>query len=982
MLLLALALAGHPAPSARAQAPPVRTPVGGWIIDRWSSDQGLPQNTINDILQTPDGFLWIATYGGLVRFDGVRFKSFTTLDYPALGSDRVMVARAGADGSIWLGTDRGLVHFAGGAFTEWTEKDGRPAGQSTAVLPNADGSVWVATSVGGLALFRNGRFERFGNRGLPDGFVESVWTDSRGAVWINRGAAHFFVMRGDSVFRPARITTPSDIIQVSGVDSAGSIWFVTHRGSARLAGMALSPPFVDGERIRDDRKDGYWTVVPNGLLHAARDGTLERIDGPADAGLNEVHAFFVDRDGVPWIGTMTMGLLRLRRRLFRTYTTADGLPTDRIAAIFRDRGGRLLVGSNCDKTSIRAGETFKVTALPGCAFAFAQTPDGSLWAGGYGGATVVSPDGRTETHFLPDSIHSAEVLAIHADRDSTVWIGTGNGLIHATPRGWIRFGTADGLPSAEVHCIVRDHSGMLWIGTIGGLARLRPDGHGFDAWTTREGLPHNAVRAIYEDADHVHWIGTYGGGLARFDGEHFVTISSRNGLYDDVVSSIHEDAGGNLWMAGNRGIFRANRRALNAFASGAEPFVPSPGYGPADGLLSPETNGGFEPSAWQDGDGRLWFATIRGLATVDPSDIAADARLASAAIDAVRVDGKPVPADSIIRTPVGKHAIEIDYTAITASDAQQLVFRYRLEGLDAAWTYANHRRTAYLSQIPPGRYTFVVMASDPDGRWSAPQRMRLIVPAPWYATTWFRLLLFAATLGAITLLVRQRFARLRARERQQREFARRLMAAQEAERRRIAGELHDSLTQDLLVMKNRASMALRSADVGDTARTHILEIAEVAGQASRNAREISHNLRPHQLDHLGLGAALRDLAERAGIPAALSVEVDASGIDDAFGPEESIQVFRIVQEALNNVLRHSGAGRVAVRFSREGDTGHLVITDDGRGFDLARGPGFGLNGIGERVQLIGGRLDIRSAPGRGTEIGIECRISRPRVRSG
>ena len=302
---------------------------------------------------------------------------------------------------------------------------------------------------------------------------------------------------------------------------------------------------------------------------------------------------------------------------------------------------------------------------------------------------------------------------------------------------------------------------------------------------------------------------------------------------------------------------------------------------------------------------------------------------------------------------------------------QQVVFRYRLEGLDRDWQYVGTRRTAYISEVAPGPYTFVVSAANPDGVWNpTEQRLSFVVPAAWYATLWFRTIVVLLVVGTAVFIVRQRLERLHERARLQRDFARQLLAAQESERRRIAGELHDSLSQDLLVMKNRAMIALRSVDAAHAVRPHIEEIVDVATQAARNAREISHNLRPHQLDHLGLTAAVRDLAARASAAGGIDITVDASDVDRLLGAEEGIHVYRILQEALNNVMKHASARHVSIVLRALDEGVAVSVTDDGRGFELARGFGFGLNGIGQRVQLIGGRMDVRSSPGAGSTIEV------------
>ncbi|HEY2849854.1 MAG TPA: two-component regulator propeller domain-containing protein [Gemmatimonadaceae bacterium] len=961
------------ASALHAQALPTRFATRDWIIDRWSTDQGLPQNTVLDIAQGTDGYLWLATYGGLVRFDGVRFTAFTTRDYPELGSDRVMRVRLARDGGLWIGTDRGLVRYRDGRFQEWTDAEGRPPGPTSGLFVDSTGAVWLSTELGGVSRFSHGIFERFHGNNADAGWASAVVMDGRGDAWVSQRGGILIKRPNSDQFE--RIDLHLGDNRVHGpihVDRAGDVWFDADRDAVRLTPSGLRSAGIPTQNVADDGSGGLWAWTRDGIWHRAQSGIVSFAEGPFGGNFGAVHALFVDREGTLWLGTDTGGLLRLRQRVFKMFTVADGLARDPIAAIMRDRHGTLWVGSSCGPTTLIPGgglpKTTRTLANPGCAFSFAEGADGSVWSGAYGGLVRVAPDG-SQARIPDDSLPHNTVLALYADPDTSMWIGTLNGLVHYVRGHYRVYNKSDGLPSNEIHYVTRDRHGALWVGTVGGLARL--DSARFRSWTTREGLPHNFVRAIYQDADGVWWIGTYGGGLARFDGKRFTAIGSRDGLFDDIVSAILEDDQGNLWMSGNRGIFRASRAALNAFAAGTAPQVASVGYGPSDGLMTSETNGGFEPSAWQDKNGRLWFATVSGLATIDPHDAVPRTDAPGVTIEAVNVDGKALATTGTITLPVGARYLQVDYTGLTSVAPEQLVFRYRLDGLDSAWQYVNGRRTAYYSQLPPGHYGFVVSAASRDGAWNADgQRITIVIPAPWYSTRWFRLLMIVAVVGLVFALVRRRIGRLHEQQRVQREYTRQLLSGQEAERRRLAGELHDSLGQDLLVMKNRAAMALGSAELPSALRSHLEEISQVASQAVQNTRDISHGLRPYQLDRLGLAAALRDLADHAGGAAGLDLHVEVDGVDDRFSADAATLVYRIAQEALTNILKHAAAKHASIVLQPQPDAVCLVISDDGRGTDLSAGPGFGLTGIRQRVHILAGTIQVKSAPGQGTILEI------------
>jgi signal transduction histidine kinase len=959
--------------SAHAQAPPARIATKRWIVERWSGDQGLPQNTVSAIAQTPDGYLWLGTYGGLVRFDGVRFTRFTSQAQPALGSDRVISLDTGTDGTLWIATDRSLASFRDGVFRSWGDSAGRPPGRTNRMFVDESG-VWVTTSTGGLGhLTPSGTFERFTDRGVPEGWAGDIVRDRSGNVWVHHSKAGLLLMRpGASRFERTAVhangltaTSPNTLTR------DGRPVFNTKSGPARWTGSALELLGVGAGALVRDHHGGYWSSDARGVWHVDSLGKAELVESSPDANIRLARVMLVDREGTLWLGTLIQGLVRYRPRVVQLYLRADGLAVEQVAAVFRDSRGRLWIGSSCGATTVMTGNTLTPRREPGCIHAMAETADGALWMGIYnGGLRRMGRDGAVSRVVGTQSrLPSPIVLALHADADTTVWIGTENGLAHYARGEFYNYSASAGLPSTEIHYVTRDRKGRLWVGTGGGLAIM--DGGRFRSWTKTDGLPNNTVRAIHEDAEGVFWIGTYGGGLARFDGAHFTTISTAEGLYDNFVSAILEDREGNLWMSGNRGIFRANRADLNAFAAGRVSQVRSVGYGPSDGLLTPETNGGFQPSAWQDRDGHLWFATVRGLASIDPAVAAPNTAPPQVAIETFHVDGAAMPVRGNVTLPAGSRYLEITYTALTSVAPERLAFRYRLEGFDPDWVYANERRTAYYSAPRPGRYTFAVTAATREGTWNEnPQRLSFDVRAPVYATAWFRTLAGLLAAGAIIALVGARVARAHERERLQREFTRQVLHGQEQERGRLAGELHDSLGQDLLIMKTRAGLALRAAELPGSLRADIAEIASVATLAMQHAREMSHDLRPHHLDNLGLAASLRDLAERASAAGNLLIEADVVDAESRIGPDQAIQLFRIVQESLNNIIKHARATSVTIALRAEGAGARLLVSDDGRGMDLSRERGFGLTGIQQRVHILGGTFALRSVLDAGTTIDV------------
>jgi signal transduction histidine kinase/streptogramin lyase len=655
-----------------------------------------------------------------------------------------------------------------------------------------------------------------------------------------------------------------------------------------------------------------------------------------------VYPVLEDHNGSVWIGLWDhAGLSRFENGRITNYRQADGLPAAPVTALAEDSAGQLWFAMNSSVFLVRNGRIRKapVPALP----------------------------------------RGAVVQAIYHDRDGSVWLGTSLGLFHYQTGKMKVFAVKDGLASDDVRVILEDGPNTLWLGGYGGLTRL--EGGNVTHWTEANGLPSNSVRSVYKDSDGVLWIGSYDGGLARFKNGSFTSYSTKNGLFDDGAFQVLDDSKGNLWMSCNRGIYRVSKHELNEVAAHTRSTVFSVAYGKADGMLNVECNGGFSPGGMRARDGKLWFPTQDGVAVVNPALLANNPQPPPVVIESSMVDHVPAAVDGPLTIAAGKENLEILYTALSFINSNQIRFRYKMEGLDSDWVDAGSRRTAYYSHIAPGKYTFQVIAVNRDGVWNSQgQRLQITVLAPFYRTTWFACLAALAVflvIGAAWYRRGQSFQRAQG---VQQAFSRQLIASQESERRRIAGELHDGIGQRLVVINNLALLSLHAPKNATTEleRMSVLEeIGAEAGLAIREAREISYDLRPFQLDRLGLTKGIAGILRSVASASKISIDSELDDIDDFFPDDLRINLYRIVQETMNNVLKHAKASRVIVRARRQGNNLILTIEDDGDGFSSGTSSsetsknGAGLTGMKQRALLLGGKLDIRSAAGHGTIVKFE-----------
>jgi len=434
-------------------------------------------------------------------------------------------------------------------------------------------------------------------------------------------------------------------------------------------------------------------------------------------------------------------------------------------------------------------------------------------------------------------------------------------------------------------------------------------------------------------------------------------------------------------MSCNRGIYRVAKRDLTEFANHERSSISSIAYGKDDGMLNAECNGGLWPAGIRAKDGTLWFPTQDGVALVRPDEVQTNLRPPPVMIESVLLDREPMPIDAPIRISPGQQNLQIEYTALSFIDSPQIKFEYKLTPLDSDWVDASTRRIAYYSHLPPGEYEFRVIAANSDGIWNLEgKQIHVSVLPRFYQRGWFLTACCLAVAGAIYLAWQYRAAQYEQAQAMQQDFSRKLIVSQEQERKRIAGELHDSLGQHLLIIKNWASLALTELNGSKAMEEPLSEIANTAGQAIHEVRGIAYNLRPYQLERLGLTIALRDLVSQVEASSAIHFSAQIDELDGAFPPEVEIGIYRIVQECLNNIVRHAHSSEARVAIVREARLVKLSIDDNGCGFAASetksvpagRG-GFGLLGIAERVRISGGEFAVQSAPGSGTRISISIK---------
>jgi ligand-binding sensor domain-containing protein/signal transduction histidine kinase len=944
----------------------------------WTIQNGLPTNDIQSLVQTRDGYLWVGTEDGLARFDGAQFQVFDKSS-GKLPGNYIYCLFEDLRGALWIGTNGGLVRYHSGKF----EVIGAEAGLQDAfvygVAQDQSGELWISANYK-LWRFSNDSFTCFDPLEEPGhlGGVIDVTVDRTGTVWA--------IMKGGTVCRfrhnhfepvPEFETLRGQALSRISSDSDGAVWISNfsggiyryYNGEVTSFGRADGLQVIPASRVIRGHDGSIWFGTDQGLARVMNGKCMQFAFG------TYINVVCEDQEGNLWVGSNGQGLQRFTDGSFTSFRSEDGVSGGEGSAIYEDYEHNLWLATSDGIYRRVAGQFVRVieakARLGGDLKWFqllADPRDNSLWIGTPNGLFNWREE-RLTRYTIGDGLPSSNINAICLDHEMTLWVGSDFGLV-CFKEG--KFATPEALQDITrgkpIRSLVEDRESNIWIGTAAGPIRYR-DGQ-VRRFGLSDGLASIACFQMCVGADGAVWLSTWNGGLSQYLDNRFFTYSQKDGLPSDQIYGIIDDpTHSDLWLGSERGIFKVSQNELADFRSGKIKHIFGTTFGVSDGLSCPTVNADGKPNVARTSDGKLWWCLDQGIAVVDPRNLVLHNKPGPTLIESIVADDRRLNGDNLELLP-GIQRLEIGYASLTYAAADKVLFRYRLDGVDRSWFDAGQRREAIFTSLGPGHYQFRVQASaDGGATWDiSGAELSFVVLPRFYETWWFFLVCLAMVIALVRVAFNLRKRRLEAHFR-----------AVIAERVRVAGEIHDSLAQGFA----SAAMLLDSLDrlvpPDSPLRLRLKSIRHIIGNSLTDTRAMVATLRGQPGTKEDLEVALRkqvdSMAPISSVPITLDLFTD--GIPSVSGVVQQ-ELMRICQEAINNAIKHANPDHIWIRLrSNDGKCLALTIGDDGKGFDVtqvtgcASGLHFGLIGLSERAARIGASLDIRSEPGRGTEIGLK-----------
>lgn len=810
----------------------LQNPTNNYIFEQWTTDNGLPQNSINSIIQSVDHYMWFATFDGLARFDGHSFKIFTTENTDYLKTNRIVDLFQDEDDKMWISTEDNNIYLVRDkSVIDFRDKFTIQREYTYTVSAGIPGEVFI-TNFGKIYRYYNDSLSEINlDNFIAEGSVLSIFTDIDSTTYFCYSDITFTFKDGViSQFKPADIVGIYKMFR----DSRSRLWMGTETGLYYYEDNRLVPVTELNRRLKlsivainEDENGVVWIGTATEGLYFIKDNRLFKFDEPGFE-YSEITEISRDIEGNMWVGTKTQGLLKFREKAIFFLLDFPDYQSNSICPVGQLKDGSIIVGGACSGiTLLRDGVITNLSSSRGlintCVWSFLETSNGDVYVGTFGGGLYYFDRYQNRMYNLKQ-INEYAIFSIIEDKENNIWFGGIKGVYKKTGEDVFHFDTTDGLAGIDTKSIYEASNGDIWFAAEGGVTKW--DGNSFAALTLADGLSHKLVRTIYEDEFGRMWFGTYGGGLNIYDGKNFIVLDETTGLESDIVSAIVEDDFGRIWLTSNTALSSIEKEDLYKFIDGETDGVSCVKYLKNDGLNVTEFNGGFSPSGLKASDGTLWLPTINGVTVVKPDRLKKSTKLANLIIEEIEIDTLVIEHPENVVVDPNFNRIEIKYTSLSFRSPHNVKFKTKLEGIDEEWSEETSARSIYYNYLPSGDYTFKLMGTNSDGLWSNEVKsFDFTIEAKFYETIYFYAISFVLLLGIISLVYYFRLVTLR-------------------RQARLLEEMVDSKTRDL--QKEKLKLEKLLVEVGaakEKIEAQNIELAQLNAAKDTFFSVISHDLK-------------------------------------------------------------------------------------------------------------------------------------------
>jgi ligand-binding sensor domain-containing protein/signal transduction histidine kinase len=961
-----------------------KNPISNLTLHSWTTEDGLPTNDIYEIIMSKDGFYYLGTSDGLVRFDGGEFKIFSARNTKEFKANLANNLFLDSKNRIWISNGgAGAIVYNGEIFTNINEDNGLSVNNVAAFAEDKSGNIYLGTRGGGINVYNKKIISVINNKsGLPSNFITALHFDRKNRLWIGTNTSELVYLENGNIKKITRKTIPVHSRTVMLLeDSFGTIWAATDRGIVKTINGDYYP--VDKplevlnnyhihQIIEDDEKN-LWISTLDGVYFYNRTKIikLNNLNGFPSTRIS----FMINDELGLWMCGSGSGLMRYTVNNLKVFSEENGLPNSEIKSLFQDKLGQIWIGTN--KGIVQFDEKSEnVIPLKNkfptvLAYSWESNSKGDIFIGTRHNGVLKYSGGKITTIADKKILGVNFVRSLLLEDDGTLWIGTNGSGVAIFRNGNFSFvDRSSGLKSQFISCITKDRNGNFWVGSSGGgVSILDNEGNVKTTFTEKEGLASNIVNTILEDELGNMWISTSVSGISRINNGKIFNISETDGIYSNTSKKMLYDNKGKFWFTTESGLFSCSNADFNNLADGKISHVTFDLYGKKDGMKSEEFMGVSDNTAFTSSSGKLYFSTTNGVVLIDPDRLVKKDETVRAFIDEIFVSYNHADKSNLKELPPGTEIIQFNYGGVSVSHPKNLTFKYTLEGIDDKWIDAGKRRQAFFTHLPNGDYTFKVYAVAPDGKKSSNIAAISFTIKPFiWQTYWFRIGFLVLLVSVSVLLVRNNLRK---------KFKARLQKIQaetaiERERIRISHDMHDELGASLTNISLLTELAIRNLDNPSKLFDDLKNISAASQDVAVTMDEIVWAINPKNdsLDRMisYIAQYAEDLMSRTKIDFKTQIEREIP--DKYVSAEIRHNTFLVIKEAMNNIIKHSKATQANLVIEINSGLVTIKIRDNGQGFDLNKINKFseGLVSMQKRICDINGNFVINTEELNGTEV--------------